>query len=189
MKPLCVVLALLAVPAMAQSDQELNQARQFLLRETAAAQTDAADGGYRLCVDGQSGVGCSMRPCVSGLSFDGGTSDDCGNHINPVPADAPVVEDGPILFEADGKTAKHGRPTVVLRAGQPAPFPGRLVDAQEQTRREQINERNAAELKDLQQRNMILPTAAFWGILGGVALAAGGGAALAITRPWEHHQP
>lgn len=147
--------------------------RAYLRAEMARAEADAADGGYRICRPGES-IGCSGRPCLSGVSFDGGSEDDCGNNINELPVDAPVVDEAPepILFEADGVTAKAPtRATVKLKKGEKAPFPGRLADAQTQTYREQINTRNEVEALNLKTGTVVTDTPVFIAIISGTAVA------------------
>lgn len=83
----------------------------------------------------------------------------------------PDPSDAPLLFEADGKTLQKGR-SIKMEEGTTAPFRGRLLDTQEQVRRERINERNAVELKTLKQGNVIVATPTFIVILVGVVAAS-----------------
>lgn len=84
---------------------------------------------------------------------------------------APLPPDAPLVINPDGSMPK-GR-AVMIAAGVPTPFAGVLVDAQEHTRRERINERNAAELLDLKDpSNVTLPRYQLVLIGSGVAVAA-----------------
>ena len=136
-----------------------------------------------------------MRTCIlllTLLSFTAAAADpspvDSGVATRILPADLPAAPlepagtDGPLVLLPNGLPAP-GK-SVHLEKGEPAPYPGWLPDAQEHIRREKINEKNAAKLKDYETGNVIISTPAFIGILLGVAAVFAGGA-VAITKVTE----
>ncbi|MDP1824893.1 MAG: hypothetical protein Q8L48_16675 [Archangium sp.] len=94
-------------------------------------------------------------------------------------APAAAQEPAAVVFPADAPIAP-GR-SVKLATGEPAPFPGQLVDEQEQVRRERVNARNEAFGKDLVKGNVIVSTPAFIAIVVG-AVAAGVAAGFGIAK-------
>lgn len=101
------------------------------------------------------------------------------------PTDAPLVEPTATVF-APGPLAP-GRSTK-LKAGEPAPYPGQLLDEQEQVRRERVNERNAGELTDLKRGNVTISTPVFIAIVAG-AIAAGAAVTFGIVKAAEKPGP
>lgn len=104
-------------------------------------------------------------------------------HPTAPPVDAPVAEAAPLVLLPDGSLAK-GR-AMKIAAGMTAPFAGHLLDDQEHTRREQINERNAGELADYKAPgNITLSKAQLIAIVAG-AVVAGAAAATGIVLAVE----
>lgn len=100
--------------------------------------------------------------------------------VDALPSDAPTLEPeapAPRIFPP-GELAP-GR-SVKLKAGEPAPFSGQLLDDQEQVRRSRVGARDAGELADLKKGNTIISTPALVAIIAG-AVVAGAAAATAIT--------
>lgn len=99
-------------------------------------------------------------------------------------ADAPVASTepaAPVVFPA-GPIAP-GKSTRV-KAGEPAPYAGQLLDDQELVRRARVGARDAAELADLKRGNVTISTPAFIAIVAG-AIAVGAAATFGIVKATE----
>lgn len=100
-------------------------------------------------------------------------------------ADAPLVEPTAAVF-APGPLAP-GRSTKV-KAGEPAPYAGQLLDDQELVRRARVGARDAAELADLKRGNVTISTPVFIAIVAG-AILAGGAVTFGIVKAAEKPGP
>ena len=165
--------ALCSALALGQTESQAH-----VVAEIARAKAEAADGGYRICEDGESGAGCSMRPCASGVSFDGGYDDDCGNFINDVGgARALAAVDG-------GNPYREGR-SLILSVGEAVPFgPALVLEETEAMRREWNAQRAIGELDALKQSkgDKLVSVPVLVAIIAGslaVGAAVGAGAAVA----------
>lgn len=101
---------------------------------------------------------------VEASAQDGGVTD--------APPDAPVAEQQ-LVINPDG-SMPPGR-SVKVAQGQPAPFPGQLIDDQEHTRRARINRAKELELEKAKQGKVLLPTAGFVAIITAVAVVVASG--------------
>jgi hypothetical protein len=104
------------------------------------------------------------------------------------PTDAPLAPPAlDLVLEADGRVAP-GR-SMKIKAGDVAPFNGRLLDEQEQVRRGKINARNEASLNDLKAGNVIIRTPVAIALVLGVAVASAAIAVLVTTKALESPRP
>jgi len=106
----------------------------------------------------------------------------------PAPTLVPADVLPPLVLLEDGKLAP-GR-SVKLRAGDPAPYGGWLVDHQEHTRREKRDAGNAAELVDLKDPgNITQRKVQFVLIVAGAAVAAAAAGVGITVAAYEAAKP
>lgn len=79
---------------------------------------------------------------------------------------AAAQESNPTTFPTDAPLAL-GQSTK-LKAGDPAPYSGQLLDEQEQVRRARMNARNEAELLNLKKGNVTISVPVVIAIMAGV---------------------